>query len=152
INTAYADTPEALDERFNFHEPRSAAETFKVKRGDPLEIDCLFATLARAAGFEARLSFSASRDEVMDVHFSHGWFFMHNSAVLIRVNGQWQPFSPGDRAVPFGLCRWQREETDACFLDDDRTIQWAKSETTLKDRPKHSRSGTLSLDTGGTLT
>ncbi|HEY4299549.1 MAG TPA: DUF3857 and transglutaminase domain-containing protein [Candidatus Didemnitutus sp.] len=151
VNIAYADTPEALDERFTFHEPRTAEETWKLKRGNPLEIDCLFVALAQAAGFEARLSFSANRDEIMDVHFSHGWYFMRNPGALVRVDGEWRPFSPGDRAVPFGLCRWQREEMESCFLNDDPAIEWVKFETTLKDRATQQWTGRLAVDASGAL-
>ncbi len=150
-NTAYDESAESRAERIEYHQPRTAQEVWKARRGDPLEINCLFTALASAAGFGANLSFSADSDEVMDAHFSHGWFFMKSSGVMTKVGGEWRMFAPGDRMVPFGQCRWQRDGTETVLVDDDDYIRWYPVETMQQIESKQSRRGRLELNENGGL-
>jgi hypothetical protein len=150
-NVAYDESPASLAERTDYHEPRNAGAVWKDRRGNALEVNCLFAALAKAAGFEARLTFSADRTDVISVQFSHGWFFMKTSGVLVRVQGEWRLFAPGDRAVPFGLSRWQREGSETFYIEDN-FIHWENVTTSFKQQARRTREGKVIIDDDGGLT
>lgn len=150
-NVAYDESPASLAERSDYREPRTAAAVLKDRRGNALEINCLFAALAKAAGFEARLTFSADRTEVLSVQFSHGWFFMKTSGVQVKLAGEWRLLAPGDRAVPFGLSRWQREGSET-FSIQDNFIHWDSVTTGFKQQARNLRSGRAVIDLEGGLT
>lgn len=149
-NIAYDEAPASLLERTEYHAPRRAGEVLRVGRGNALEINCLFAALARAAGFEVRLTYSADCTEVLSVQFSHGWYFMKTSGVLVRVGGEWRLFAPGERAVPFGASRWQREGSELFYIENS-IIHWENVLTTYERQARRVRTGRLVLEADGAL-
>jgi hypothetical protein len=149
-NTAFDESPESRAERVDYHEPRVAKAVLKDRRGDALEINCLFAALARAAGFEVHLTFSAERTEVLSVRFPQGWYFMKTSGVLVKVAGEWKLFAPGERAVPFGFSRWQREDTETFHIEDN-FIHWQNITTAYKQQARQVRQATAVIGADGAL-
>ncbi len=104
VNYTWNNTPEIATRREKLQKTffQNARETLNRGLGSAAEIDCLFAGLSRAAGFEVRKVLYAARNVLLKVKIRDGWQYMNSSFVAVKVNGTWQYFSPGDYYVPFG--------------------------------------------------
>jgi hypothetical protein len=99
----------------------SAADVFARRAGTSSDVNLLFATLARAAGFDVRLASMSDRDRFFfDPRMSNAYFLV-SSAIAVRLDGAWRCFSPGDTRMPFGMLRWQEDGQQALLCDRDST-------------------------------
>lgn len=149
VNASYDESPESVAHRTKDTE-RSPGAVLGGRRGTWAEIDCLFAALCRAAGFEVRLAGAADRDEIADIHFSHGSFFLRQTLVAVKAGEGWRFFSPGCRPLPFGLVRWENENTDV-LLADPRRANFASIPRAGPEKTMRLRRGTLVLAEDGQL-
>lgn len=130
-------------------ENKKPADTLKRGVGPGIDINLLFAALANAAGFEARVALVADRGKR---------FFDRNvpipgalraSNIAVRVGPSWKFFNPGFHYVTMGMLRWQEEGVDAVIAD--QTPTWVMTPISLPDKSKETRVATLQLDENGTL-
>ncbi|HSK71090.1 MAG TPA: DUF3857 and transglutaminase domain-containing protein [Pyrinomonadaceae bacterium] len=95
---------------------KSATDTYKKLQGTDDDINELFASLATASGFEARLAFGGDRSEKFfnpsQAHLS----FIHFAAVAVKVGGRWKYYDPGNPFVPYGMLSWNEEDTSVLLL------------------------------------
>lgn len=129
---------------------KSTADTYKKLQGTDLDINELFASLATALGFEARLAFGGDRSKkFFNANQAHE-SFIHFSSIAVRVNGRWKYYSPGDMFVPYGMLAWNEEETAVLLLNnkDFITTRTAQSEPELT---RAKRTGRFALNDEGTL-
>lgn len=95
---------------------KSASDTYKKQQGTDDDINELFASLATALGYEARLAFGGDRSKQFfnprQAHVS----FVHFSSVAVKVGGRWKYFDPGDPFVPYGMLAWNEEDTAVLLL------------------------------------
>lgn len=129
---------------------KSTGDTYKKLQGNSIDINELFASLATAAGFEARLAFGGDRSQMFfnprQAHVS----FIHFSGIGVKINGQWKYFDPGSLFVPYGMMSWKEEDTSVLLLGykdyiTTRTTMSAPEKSTAK------RSGKFKLLEDGTL-
>ncbi len=129
---------------------KSTGDTYKKLRGTATDINELFASLATAAGFEARLAFGGDRSEKFfnpnQAHVS----FIHFTGIAVKVGGNWQFYDPGSLFVPYGMMTWMEENTSVLLLGykDYITTQTPMSGT---EKSMAARSGKFKLLEDGTL-
>ncbi|HEV7644867.1 MAG TPA: DUF3857 and transglutaminase domain-containing protein [Pyrinomonadaceae bacterium] len=129
---------------------KSTADTYKKLQGTAVDINELFASLATAAGFEARLAFGGNRSEKFFNPNQAHESFIHFSAVAVKVNGRWRYFDPGSLFVPYGMLTWNEEDTAVLLLGYK---DFLTTETPFSE-PGNSvakRSGRFKLSEDGTL-
>ena len=138
------------DERAKLKESKSAADTLKRGMGTGSDIDMLFAALARAAGFDARMAMSGNNaDLFFDRTLTH-YAFLGSSFIAVRVGDGWQFFSPAETYTPYGMLGWPEEGQDVLVSDPKEPI-WARAPVAGPDKSVERRIGKFRLAEDGTL-
>ncbi|HKZ77243.1 MAG TPA: DUF3857 domain-containing protein [Pyrinomonadaceae bacterium] len=138
------------EERAKLKENKSPADTLKRGMGTGTDIDMLFAALAQAAGFEARIVNLADRS---DVFFDRGFaddYFIHAYDIAVRVGDEWRFYDPASTYVPLGMLRWQEESQDALLSDPKEPI-WLRTPISPPEKSKEKRIAKLRLLEDGTI-
>jgi len=109
--------PDLTDDQKDDIKPnKSTNDTYKKLQGTSTDINELFASLATAAGFEARLAFGGDRSEKFFNPSQAHESFVHFSSVAVKVNDKWKYYDPGSRFVPYGMLAWNEEDTSVLLL------------------------------------
>ncbi|HEX7315108.1 MAG TPA: DUF3857 domain-containing protein [Pyrinomonadaceae bacterium] len=138
------------DERARLKENKSAADTLRRGQGTGGDIDFLFAALARAAGFDARMAFSGNNgDFFFDRSYMH-WSFLGSTLIAVRVGDGWQFFSPALTYTPYGMKPWPVEAQDVLITDPKQPL-WVRSVAAGPDKSVERRTGRFKLLEDGTL-
>lgn len=138
------------DEKKKVKANKSPGETLKKGMGTGSNIDMLFAALAKAAGFDARLAVSGNRD---DLFFERGLgniAFLQSSFIAVRVGEEWQFFSPAEMYTSFGMLGWPEESQETLITDAKEPI-WTRTSTSAPEKSVAKRSAKLDLLEDGTL-
>ena len=138
------------DERKKIKDNKSPADTLKRGMGSSSDIDYLFAALAKAAGFDARLALSGNRD---DLFFNRGMAntaFLQSSFIAVKVGEQWQYFSPSEMYTSFGMLGWPEESQETLITDSKEPI-WTLTGTSGPEKSVEKRTAKLTLLEDGTL-
>ena len=128
------------------------ADTLKRGQGTAQDIDTLFAALALAAGFDARLALMADRSRIFfDPTFADLYFLLrgHNN-IAVKVGDEWRFFEPSDTYVPYGMLPWQAEMEDA-LVGDPKEAFFARTPLSPPDKSLEKRTAKLRLLEDGTL-
>lgn len=137
-------------ERSKFKENKSPSDTLKRGLGTGFDIDMLFAALANAAGFEARVVNLGDRgDMFLDKTFADD-YFIQTYDIVVKVNDQWRFYDPASTYVPHGMLRWQEEGEDA-LLSDPKEPAWIKTPFSTPEKSKQKRTAKLRLSEDGTI-
>jgi hypothetical protein len=128
------------------------ADTLKRGQGSAGDIDELFAALAIASGFDARLAVAADRSRIFfDPTFADLYFLRRGrSFIAVKVGEGWRFFEPAATYVPFGMLPWQAEMTDA-LVSDPKEAFFAKTPLSPPDKSLEKRTARLRLLEDGTL-
>jgi hypothetical protein len=138
------------DEREKLKENKSPSDTLKRAQGTGGDIDFLFAALARAAGFEARVALSGNNDDFFfDRGFMH-YSFLGSNFIAVRVGDAWQFFSPAEMYAPYGMLGWPEEGQDVLVTDSKEPI-WVRGPVAGPEKSVERRSGKFKLAEDGTL-
>ncbi|HEV7683591.1 MAG TPA: transglutaminase domain-containing protein, partial [Pyrinomonadaceae bacterium] len=138
------------DDRAKLKENKSPADTLKRGMGTLRDIDMLFASLAIAAGFDARVVRLSDRsDTFFDKEFPDD-YFIQTYDIAVKVGDQWRFYDPGSTYVPMGMLRWQ-EEAQQALLSDPKQPVWLETPLSPPDKSKVKRSAKLKLSDDGTL-
>lgn len=138
------------DELRKMKENKSPGDTLKRREGTGRDIDLLFAAMANAIGFEARVTALSDRSDIFfDPQLSDD-YFLSTYNIAVKVGGAWRFFDPGSTYVPFGMLRWQEEGQQALVSDPKEPFFL---QTPLSEAAKSSRRRTakLQLTEDGTL-
>lgn len=153
-NFSWFDNPELQDERekSRTNDDQSAKATLLRKYGWHGEINVLFASLARAAGFEVRKGMNAAIDDLLTVKTPYGWAFMDRGEVAVKVGDGWKYFDPGSYFVPFSMLDWRDEGALAVLCGkNDREILYSKLPNSAPSASRAVRNGKFTLTPDGTL-
>jgi transglutaminase-like putative cysteine protease len=137
-------------EREKLKANKSPGDTLKRGMGDGADIDLLFAALATATGFDARIVLAP---DLGDLFFDKGLpnaYFLEPSNIAVNVGGTWKFFNPGFNYVPFGMLRWQ-EEGEPSLITDPKQPVWVTTPLSPPERSQIKRRAKLRLDQDGTL-
>jgi hypothetical protein len=138
------------DERKKLKENKSPADTLKRQSGEAADIDLLFAALATATGYDARIVLAPDRG---DLFFDKGIanaYFLEPSNIAVRIGDQWKFYNPGYNHVPVGMLRWQEEGTQALVTDPKQPV-WTKIPMSPPEKSHIKRIARLKLSEDGTL-
>jgi hypothetical protein len=138
------------DEREKLKENKSPGDTLKRAQGTGGDIDFLFAALAKAAGFDARVALSGNNgDFFFDRSFMH-YTFLGSVFVAVRVGETWQFFSPAEMYTPYGMLGWPEEGQDVLVTDGKAPI-WVRGLVSGPEKSVERRTGKFTLSEDGTL-
>jgi hypothetical protein len=140
----------SADEKKKLKENKSPADTLKQATGTGNNIDMLFAALAKAAGFDARLALSGNRDDLFFTKSLSNAYFLQSAFIAVRVGEEWKYFSPAEMYTPFGMLGW-REESQEVLITDAKEPMWVKTATSPPEKSMEKRTAKLRLLEDGTL-
>jgi hypothetical protein len=138
------------EERSKLKPNKSPADTLKRLMGTGHNIDMLFASMAIAAGFDARVVNLGDRsDTFFDRSFPDD-YFISSYDIAVKVGDEWRFYDPASTYVPFGMLRWQEEYQQALLADPKEPV-WVTTPLSPPERSKAKRSANLKLTEDGTL-
>ena len=109
-------------DRARYKANKTATDTLKNESGTGSDINLLFAALAIAAGFDARLAKTPDRDDIFfDGRNADPYtrlYFMRGSNIAVRMDDKWRFFDPASTFVPYGMLQWNEEGQDAFIIGD----------------------------------
>jgi hypothetical protein len=137
-------------ERKKLKENKAPSDTLKRGMGTGGDIDLLFAALATAAGFDARIVMAPNRGEMFFNKAIANSYFVEPSNIAVRIGDSWQFFNPGYNYVPFGMLRWQEEGEQALITDPKQPV-WLDTPLSAPEKSLVKRRAVLKLADDGTL-
>jgi hypothetical protein len=138
------------EQRSKWKENKSPADTLKRGMGTGMDIDFLFAAMATAAGFDARLARLADRsDTFFDINFPDD-YFINTYDIAVKVGNDWNFYDPATTFMPYGMLRWQEEGTDALITDPKEAV-FVKTPLSPPEKSLEKRTAKLTLSEDGTL-
>lgn len=136
--------------RANLKENKLPADTLRNGMGTGLDIDMLFASMALASGFDARVVRLSDRSDTMfDKNFPSS-YFIQSYDIAVKVGDTWRFYDPASTYVPLGMLRWQ-EESQPALLSDPKEPIWLNTPLSPPDKSKVKRRAKLTLAEDGTL-
>ncbi len=140
-------TPE---ERKKMKDNKSPSDTLKRGVGVGADIDLLFAALATASGFDARIVLAPDRGNMFFNKDLANSYFLQPSNIAVKIGENWQFFNPGLNYVPFGMLRWQEEGTQSLITDPKQPI-WKETPFSAPDKSRIKRRAKLKISEDGTV-
>lgn len=140
----------SADELAKLKTNKSPADTLRRAAGSDFDINLLFAGLATAAGFDARLALTADRS---DIFFDRNLvipLFLTGDGIAIQVGDDWRFFDPGSPHIPYGMLRWQEEGSDA-LIADPLDARFVRTPLSPPEKSQSRRKAALRLSEDGTL-
>jgi hypothetical protein len=138
------------EERAKAKDNKSPSDTLKRGIGSSGDIDLLFAALATAAGFDARIVLAPDRGDLFFNKNLPNAYFIDPQNIAVNVGGTWKFFNPGLNYVPIGMLRWQEEGEQALITDPKQPV-WVDTPMTPPDKSQVQRRAKLKLTDDGTL-
>ncbi|MDQ4122730.1 MAG: DUF3857 and transglutaminase domain-containing protein [Acidobacteriota bacterium] len=141
-------TPEQIENIEN----KKPGDTLKRRMGTSPDIEKLFASLATAAGMEARIVMSGDRSEYFfnpdrNSHMS----FVHFACVAVKLGENWQYFNPGTPYLPYGKLLWHEEDAATILIGEDNFLV-SRSQLSDVEATAAKRTGRFKLLEDGSLT
>lgn len=130
---------------------KSPADTIRRELGTGKDIDLLFASLAAAAGFDARFATLADRSDIFfypEIYIDS--YFLGTFDIAVRVADEWRFFDPGSTYVPYGMLLWQ-EEGQKALISDPKDPVFVKTPLSAPQKSLEKRTAKLRLSDDGTL-
>jgi hypothetical protein len=127
-----------------------ASDTIANKKGDEFDIDMLFASLAKANGFEVAV---ARCNDRMHADWSANCLIeetIPDWAVAVKVGKEWKFFQPGRAYVPFGMLQAGNEGT-AAIVGNHKAAEVVTTQYAHSNESLLTRNGEFTLSKDGTL-
>ncbi len=137
-------------DREKMKENKSPADTLKRGYGTGNDINMLFAALASAAGFDARIARLGDRSDFFFNPTFTDDYFLHSYNIAVKVDNQWRFFDPANTYVPFGMLRWQ-EEGEQALISDPKEPVFIQTPLSPAEKSVERRTAKLRLSEDGTL-
>lgn len=138
------------DDRAKLKENKQPSDTLKRREGTGLDIMFLFASLATAAGFDARVAALPDRsDTFFDPSFPDD-YFLSALDIAVKVGDTWRICDPARRYTPFGMLLWQ-EEGQQALVSDPKTPLFVETPMSKPAQSLEKRTATLRLTESGDL-
>lgn len=133
-----------------FKENHSPVDTLKQKAGWGLEVDLLFAALANAAGFDARMVRISDRSDTFFTPARPLTYFIRNFSVAVKVNDKWLFYDPSTPYLGRGMLRWQ-EEGQQALISDSKEGFFVETPNSQPSRSLRQRRANFKLHEDGSL-
>jgi hypothetical protein len=131
-------------------ENHSPGDTLKQMGGTGMDIDLLFASLANAAGFDARMARVTNRADIFFDPRLPLTYFLDSFSVAVKVNDEWKFFDPSTPYLEHGMLRWQEEAGNA-LISDPKEGFFVDTPYSEPSRSVRRRRGEFQLLADGTL-
>jgi hypothetical protein len=97
---------------------RDAVDVLEKEEGHAIEIDLLFAALAKAAGFETGIFLAADRTNhfFTPKKYPHPGF-LQPGGIAVLIYNSWKYFEPGIPYLPYGQILWNNEGAPALVVE-----------------------------------
>jgi hypothetical protein len=129
---------------------KTPSDTLKRGMGTNDDIDLLFAALAAAVGFDARIVLAPNRGDFFFDKSVPNAYFLDHSYIALRVGENWNFYKPGWSYVPMGMLRWQDEGEQALVTDPKQPV-WLNTPMSAPEKSRVMRRAKLTLADDGTL-
>jgi hypothetical protein len=151
VKNVYDDTAGFTSEqRKKLKDNNSPADTLKRGYGVAGDIDRLFAALAAANGFDARVAYIGDRsDKFFDASFPDRYFLRY-SMIAVKVGEEWKFYDPSNKYVPAGMLAWEQEGQQA-LLSDPKEPVFIPTPLSKPEKSMQKSTGKLKLGEDGTL-
>ncbi|HKU75209.1 MAG TPA: DUF3857 domain-containing protein [Pyrinomonadaceae bacterium] len=130
-------------------ENKKPSDTLKRGVGPGIDINLLFAALAKAAGFDTRIALLPDRGKRLFNKNEVVPGSLKPSNIAVKMGERWQFFDPGLPYVAKGMLRWQEEGVDALLVAESPI--WVKTPLSSAEKSKEKHVAELKLDENGTL-
>ncbi|HVF43545.1 MAG TPA: DUF3857 domain-containing protein [Pyrinomonadaceae bacterium] len=134
-------------------ENKSPGDTLKRGVGNWHDIDMLFAAMASASGFDARVAKVGDRSEdFFDPGFPDDYFISRKGTenVAVKVGDGWRFYDPGTTYVQKGMLRWQ-EEGQQALISDPKQPFFISTPMSSPGKSVERRTAKFKLSDDGTL-
>jgi hypothetical protein len=134
-------------------ENKNPGDTLKRGVGSWHDIDMLFAAMASASGFDARVAKVGDRaEDFFDPTFPDDYFISRKGTenVAVKVGEQWRFYDPGTTYVSQGMLRWQ-EEGQQALISDPKQPFFVSTPMSSPEKSIERRTAKLKLAEDGTL-
>ena len=134
-------------------ENKTPADTLKRGTGNWHDIDMLFAAMAVASGFDARVAKVGNRaEDFFDPNFSDSYFLAYRGTedIAVKVGDQWRFYDPGTTYVTRGMLNWQ-EEGQQALISDPKEPVFVKTPLSGPEKSVERRTAKFKLSDDGTL-
>ncbi len=138
------------EEREKAKENKNPGDTLKRGIGSGRDIDTLFAALANAAGFDARIALSPDRGDLFFDKALPNAYFIDPRNIAVNVGGTWKFFNPGYNYIPYGMLIW-REEGEQALITDPKQPIWVETPMSPPEKSQIKRRAKLKLTDDGTV-
>jgi transglutaminase superfamily protein/uncharacterized protein DUF3857 len=137
------------EERARLSENAAPADTLRRGAGDAGDIDRLFAALANASGFEARIVLMPDRGNLFFDKSLPNLYFIRPASIGVKIGSAWNFFNPGSY-LPLGMLEWQREGQQVLITDPKEPV-WVNTPLSPYQKSLARRKAKLKLTDDGTL-
>jgi len=138
------------DELAKIKENKNPGDTLKRGMGYGANIDQLFAALANASGFDARIVMAPDRGDLFFDKSMPNDYFIDPMNIAVKVGENWKFFNPGYPHIPFGMLRWQ-EEGEQSLITDPKQPLWVETPLSGPDKSLVKRTARMKLGDDGSL-
>ena len=138
------------DERAKIKDNKNPSDTLKRGIGSGGDIDLLFAALANASGFDARIVLAPDRGDIFFNKSLPNAYFMNPQNIAVNVGGTWKFYNPGYNHIPLGMLRWE-EEGQQSLITDPKNPAWVMSPMSSPEKSLVKRTAKLKLTDDGTV-
>jgi hypothetical protein len=142
--------PEKTDaETRKLKDNNSSQDVLRNGYGYQREINRLFVSMARAAGFDAHVLRLCERDEEILAKNVPVGRQLDGEVAVVTIDGKQRFFDPGTPYAPFGVLSWQKTSTSGLLIarKQEKAI-WIDTPWPHSDAATMTRSATLRLEDG----
>ena len=125
-------------------------DALKRGLGTDSEVNLLFAAIAIAAGFDARLVMVADRGDIAFSPSQVDADLLPRAATAVQLGGVWKFWNAADRELPPDMLPWQAEGVLGLIGDPD-TLLFVPTPFSGPEKSVTSRTGSFELKEDGTL-
>ena len=140
----------STEERKKLKENNNPGDTLKRGYGTDNDIDMLFAAMATAAGFEARLSLMGDRSKFFFDPSFPNTYFLAGGEIAVKVGDEWKFYDPSGKYISIGMLPWSYEGVQALIVDPKEPT-WVTTPVSPADKSLEKRTAILKLSEDGTL-
>jgi Domain of Unknown Function with PDB structure (DUF3857)/Transglutaminase-like superfamily len=130
---------------------KTGGDVLKLKMGSDGDIDVLFGSMARAAGYDTRIALSGSRNELFfNPNIANVGLMINSSSIAVKVGNDWKFFSPANFYSQYGMMSWV-EEDEGALISDPKELIFVKIPLSDARKSVEKRTGKFKLLEDGTL-
>lgn len=130
---------------------KDADDALKRGMGSSIHVELLFASLAKAAGFETNMVLAGDRsDNFFNPEKYPFTSFLHPACIAVKVGNEWKFFNPGTPYLPFQRLAWHEENVQAMLIGEGG-FTWKATPLSEYSKSPAKRTGKFNLSADGTL-